>query len=77
MSMLTTVYLIERYGPRLNVEQLGEALGLARGTIHQRIAAGTLELPTYIDGKLRFADARDVAEYLDRLRDAARRHLAA
>ena len=71
MSMLTTVYLMERYGPRLNMEQIGQALGLASGTLHQRIAHGALDIPTYVDGKMRFADARDVAEYLDRLRDEA------
>ena len=32
MSMLTTVYLIERYGLRLTMEQLAQVLGLAVAT---------------------------------------------
>jgi predicted site-specific integrase-resolvase len=72
MSMFTTMLLFEKYGPRMSLEQLGEALGLASGTLHARLAQGKLDLPTYVDGKHRFADTRDVAEYLDRLRDQAR-----
>lgn len=77
MSMLTTVYLIERYGLRLTMEQLAQVLGLAVATLHARIARGELGIPTYVDGKLRWADARDVAEYLDRLREQARRERSA
>lgn len=77
MSMLTTVYLIERYGLRLTMEQLAQVLGLAVATLHARIARGELGIPTYVDGKMRFADTRDVAEYLDRLRAEARQAMAA
>ncbi|TSE32966.1 pyocin activator PrtN family protein [Tepidimonas taiwanensis] len=71
MSMLTTVYLIERYGLRLSMEQLAQVLGLAVATLHARIARGELGIPTYVDGKMRFADVRDVAEYLDIKRQEA------
>jgi predicted site-specific integrase-resolvase len=71
MSMLTTVYLIERYGLRLTMEQLAQVLGLAVATLHARIARGELAIPTYVDGKMRFADTRDVAEYLDIKRQEA------
>lgn len=71
MSMLTTVYLIERYGLRLTMEQLAQVLGLAVATLHARIARGELGIPTYVDGKMRFADVRDVAEYLDIKRQEA------
>ncbi len=77
MSMLTTVYLIERYGLRLTMEQLAQVLGLAVATLHARIARGELGIPTYVDGKMRFADTRDVAEYLDRLRAEARQAMEA
>ena len=40
MSMLTTLYLIERYGLRLTMEQLAQVLGLAVATLHARIARG-------------------------------------
>lgn len=76
MSMFTTMMLFEKYGPRMSVEQIGAALGLASGTLHARLAQGKLDLPTYVDGKLRCADTRDVAEYLDRLRDQARQAIA-
>lgn len=75
MSMLTTVYLIERYGLRLTMEQLAQVLGLAVATLHARIGRGELDIPTYVDGKLRWADTRDVAEYLDRKRAEARQAL--
>lgn len=71
MSMLTTVYLIERYGLRLTMEQLAQVLGLAVATLHARIARGELDIPTYVNGKMRFADVRDVAEYLDIKRQEA------
>ena len=77
MSMFTTMMLFDKYGPRMSLEQLGEALGLASGTLHARLAQGKLDMPTYVDGKLRFADTRDVAEYLDRLREQARQAIAA
>lgn len=77
MSMLTTLLLFEKYGPRMSLEQIAEALGLAIGTLYQRIAHKTMEIPTYVDGRGRFADTRDVAEYLDKLREQARREMVA
>jgi hypothetical protein len=77
MSMFTTMLLFEKYGARMSIEQIGDALGLASGTLHARLAQGKLDMPTYVDGKLRFADTRDVAEYLDKLRDQARQAWAA
>ena len=75
MSMLTTLFLMGHYGPRLSMEQLAQVLGLAVATLHARIARGELGIPTYVDGKLRWADTRDVAEYLDRKRAEARQAL--
>ncbi|MGC9185886.1 MAG: hypothetical protein ACP5GC_10625 [Thiomonas sp.] len=75
MSMFTTMLLFEKYGPRMSIDQIGEALGLAPGTLHARLAQGKLDLPTYVDGKMRFSDTRDVAEYLDRLREQAHREM--
>ena len=72
MSLITTLFLLEQYGPRLSMEQLAKVLGLAATTLHARIGRGELDIPTYLDGKLRWADTRDVAEYLDRMRDKAR-----
>ena len=74
MSITTTLFLMEKYGPRMTMEQLGQALGLATPSIHNRIGRGELAIPTYVDGKLRYADTRDVAEYLDLKRQEALRH---
>ena len=72
MSMLNQMYLLERYGLRLNVEQLAEVMDSTPAAIHRRISDGTLEIQTYIDSKKRYADIRDVAQYMDLKRDAAR-----
>lgn len=70
-SFLTKMFLLEKYGPRLDTKQLGEVLGLSAGAVRNRINAGTLdELKTYVDGQ-RYADYRDVADYLDLCRSRA------
>lgn len=71
MSLLTQAYLLEKYGPRLDIEQLSEVLGLAAGTIYNQISAGEFAVPTYVHGKKRWADARDVAEAFDEFRKQA------
>jgi hypothetical protein len=68
MSLLHEAIVAEKYGLRLTVEQIGEALCLAPQTIHNRIAKGEFKVPTYVDGKKRYADYRDVAAYLDSFR---------
>ena len=42
----------------------------AFGTVRNRITSGTLGIPTYVDGR-RYADFRDVAQYLDDCRARA------
>lgn len=71
MSLLMQAYILEKYGPRLDVEQLADVLSMAPGTIHNQVSLGTFQVPTYVDGKKRFADHRDVAAYLDRVRELA------
>lgn len=68
---LTHAYLLDKYGPRLSVVQLAECLGLAPGTVRNRLSRGGFGVPTYLDGGNRWADARDVALYLDDLRQSA------
>ena len=72
MSLLTTAYLLERYGPRLGVSELADVLGISAGTLHNRLYRGQIDLATYLDGGKRYADVRDVADYLDKLRATAR-----
>ncbi|HWH75079.1 MAG TPA: hypothetical protein VNV16_12530 [Methylibium sp.] len=70
-SLVTQVIVADKYGLRLSVEQLGEVLGLKRGTIYNQISAGTFPIPTYVDGGGRWADYRDVAAHLDACRERA------
>lgn len=70
MSLLTQAYLLEKYGPRLTMDQLAEVLGIAVNTIYNQASAGTFKVPTYLDGR-RYADYRDVAQHLDDCRQAA------
>lgn len=70
MSFMTQAYLLENFGPRLSVSQVAKVLGLAEGTIRNRIAKNTISIKTYLDNGSRWADYRDVAEYLDQCRES-------
>lgn len=65
MSLLHEAIVVEKYGLRLTVDQIADALGLARNTIYNQIAQGTFRVKTYVDGGKRYADYRDLAAYLD------------
>lgn len=56
---------------RLTLEEVAAELGLAKNTLYNLIAAEEFPVPTYVDGKRRYADVRDVGEYLDRMRAEA------
>lgn len=71
MSFITQAYLLERYRPRLTMQELAEVLGVAHGTLRNRIARGDCGVRTYIDGGTRWADVRDVATYLDECREGS------
>ena len=72
MSLVTQMIVAERYGARLNVEQLANVLGLTKVAIYNQISAETFPIPVYKDAGKTFADYRDVAEYLDTCRGRAR-----
>ena len=76
MSLLTEAFLLEKYGSqRLTMGELAEVLRYkTRGTIYNKVSAGTFPIPTYVgeDGR-RYADARHVAEYLDQCREEAKK----
>ena len=72
MSLLHEAIIAEKYGLRLTVDQMADALGLARNTIYNQIAQGTFRVRTYVDGGKRFADYRDLAKYLDEVRAGAK-----
>lgn len=71
MSLMTQAYLLEKYGPRMNVDQLAEVMSIAPATIYNQISAGRFPIKTYIEGKMRYADLRDVVEYFDQCRRRA------
>lgn len=56
----------------LTLEEACEAIGIATKTGYNQISLGTFPLPTRKQGKRVLVDVRDVAEYLDRERAAAR-----
>lgn len=70
-SLITQALVFERYGARLTTDDLANILRLDRGTVLNQISGGTLGIPTYKDGRQRYADFRDVAAYLDQKRDEA------
>lgn len=57
---------------RLNLEEVAAELGLARNTLYNLIGSGEFPVPTYLANGRRYADVRDVGEYLDQCRDEAR-----
>lgn len=78
MSILTQMVLIEKHGLRVDLERLATILETTAPNLRRKISEGTMEIPTYVDGSKRWADVRDVAEYLDARRDQARQaHRAA
>ena len=73
MSILTQMVLIEKYGLRVDLDRLAVILETTPANLRRKISESTLDIPTYVDGGKRWADVRDVADYLDHLRQEARR----
>lgn len=71
MSLVTRAFIVERYGLRLNTEQLAEVLGITKAALYNQISAQTCSVKTYIDSGKRWADYRHVAEHLDALHATA------
>lgn len=72
MSLLAQMVLIEKYGLRVDLDRLAGILETTAPNLRRKISDTTFEIPTYIDGGKRWADTRDVADYLDRRRQEAR-----
>jgi hypothetical protein len=70
--MLTTAYLLDRYGPLLTEAQVGEVLHLAEGTVRNQRARGEFPIPHVRRGAATLYHAADVAGYVDGLRGAVR-----
>lgn len=66
MSWKTSTLLFMQYGrPRLTMKELAEVLGLSVTYVNNVAASGGLPVRTYLEGTRRWADVRDVGEYLD------------
>jgi hypothetical protein len=72
MSLMLQAYLLEKYGPRLNTDELAQVLGVTPKTLGNKLYRGEVEILTYKDQGRVWADARDVAEYLDACRAKAK-----
>jgi hypothetical protein len=72
--MSTLEILLKHYGIVITLEQLVPLIGMKSIKAAQNaVSAQSFPIPTYRSGKRRVADARDVAEYLDKCRDTAHR----
>lgn len=69
MSSALPELLFARYGLRLDMAQLAEVLNISIHTLRNQISAGKIPIKTYRTRGRRFADFRDVAEYLDACRE--------
>lgn len=70
-NLVTQMMIADKYGPRLNIEQLAEVLDMRKGTIYNQLSAGTFAIKTYVDGGKRWADHRDVADHFESMRAMA------
>lgn len=71
MSLISQAMVFEKYGERLNAEQLAAFFGVTVNTFYNLVSGGRCPIPTYLDGKGRYADFRDVAAHLDACRERA------
>lgn len=72
MTLLTRAHLLDKYGVRLSMEQLGEVLGLHHATLYTQLNKGILKIRTYKEGHRRFASVDAVVEYLQAMDDEAK-----
>ena len=66
MSLVTQMFVLEHYGPRLSLEQLAKVLGVSKGSLYNHVTNPDFPVKTYLDGGKRWADYRDVAAHIDR-----------
>lgn len=71
MSILAQALIFEKYRERLNADALARFLGVTKTTLYNQLTASTCPVKTYVDGKHRYAEFRDVAAHLDACRARA------
>lgn len=70
MSILTTAYLLEKYGPLLTEDQVGEVLHISGKTIRNQRVTGAFPIHSSKRGDKVLFHAVDVAQYVDSLRES-------
>ena len=64
-SLVTQMFVAERYGLRLTIAQLSNVLGITEPAIYNQVSKGSFPIATYVESGKRWADYRAVAEHLD------------
>lgn len=72
-----TEYLMDKYGPFMDLAELAVLLRIKRATIYNQIHAGRLDVPHVKRGKRYLFPTLAVAEYLDSLVQTPRSSQAA
>ena len=57
-------YLLEKYGPFMDLQELADTLRLKKSSLYQQIYLGQLDIPHVKRGKKYLFLATDVADYL-------------
>ncbi|AYR25790.1 hypothetical protein [Herbaspirillum rubrisubalbicans] len=71
--MKAQMFLVMKYERMtMTLAEVCDEISMETGTAHNKISAGTFPIPTRKEGRNRVADVRDVGEYLDRQRQAAK-----
>lgn len=68
MSFLTLAYLLEKYGPLLTEDQVGEVLHMSGKTIRNQRSMGTFPIQCSKRGDKVLFHAADVAEHVEAMR---------
>ena len=74
---LTRAYILEKYGVRLDMDQLASLLRISKHTLYKQKSDGNLGFAMYTENGRCFADYEEIAKYLDKKSEEARHALAA
>ncbi len=72
MSLITTVFLMEKYGPFMDDEELASILRIKPGTLRNKVSAETLGVKPIKAGQGLLFAVEDVAALIDTLRGEAK-----
>lgn len=68
---MTRMYLLCKYGPRMDKRQMAEALGVAVSTVMNKSSQGTLGFVTYTETGQLWCSTESLADHLISLHEAA------